>query len=628
MLFAVIEAGMLSGYYLAVMLAMVAVLWTAAECADGRPGRGRFVALAATAGAAAAALLLVVSWPYFGRPELAVGARIGGLGPAADTWAAIAGMSRLIFGVVPAALAILGLGALASGSAVARRMAAVGAVVAAAGLVLVFPSHALVDAIAATPFGFLRAEYRFGVVVGFGTALLAMAAFEAVRGWLGARAGALAAAVAALLVLATHGPSFSGRRDLIAAASVDRPLYDAVAILVSMGRGGPLLELPLVDVGGNRFGSELPLGQLETEAMVGSLRHHMPLLTGHTGYEPLHRPLLERAIDELPRRDALEEIVDMTHVRWLLFRPPETWRDRRLRERILSMPGVVGRMDLSRWTLARVELPVRRPEWYAAIAGGYRPGHTILGTPLAPIAEDDAVGEIVSLPTMFPRLDAGSRWTLPVEVRNLGRAAWPVTIPPSLRWTYGVHLVATWTRDGAEPSTQVVALRRDVPAGDTLVQDLVLGLPAEAGAYRLEVALQQAAGASFDVPGNAPLRLELPIVLPPTMSPVPEYGEAPQSRPRTERARSASPPGIRSSSTGSSSAPSRRPRRSRSPPRPRRRTRRACGVRRGDRRRPSGMNMPRGRARAARAATTASATRAPSGQPTARVEDRPSRPKT
>src|SRR5262249_61995578 len=120
--------------------------------------------------------------------------------------------------------AMLGLGALGARDVVGRRLAVAGLVLAATGLVVVFPSHAVADAIAASPLRFLRAEFRLATVAGLGTTLLAAAFLEGVRAWLGARAGRVAAIVAAVLVVATLGPSLSGTRpDRIAAAGVDRP---------------------------------------------------------------------------------------------------------------------------------------------------------------------------------------------------------------------------------------------------------------------------------------------------------------------------------------------------------------------------------------------------------------------
>ena len=301
-LFLVLTAGAASGYYLAAMLAATAALWTAIELARPLP-RGRFLAHAALAAAAASVVLLAISIPWFGRPELALGQDVGGIQPVRPdrlSLLALATYLRLLFGTVPLVLALLGLTALAAGDAVARRLAVAGLVVATAGLVVVFPSRAVADAIAASPLRFLRAEFRLATVAGLGTTLLAAALLESVRALLGARAGRGAAVGAGVLVVATLGVALSGTRpDRIAAASVDRPVYEAVARATSSD-AGPLLELPLVDTHPERRRSTLPLGQLESEGMVGSLAHWLPLVTGHSGYPPLHRGVLLDMVRGLP----------------------------------------------------------------------------------------------------------------------------------------------------------------------------------------------------------------------------------------------------------------------------------------------------------------------------------------
>jgi hypothetical protein len=527
-LFGVLTAGALSGYYLTVMLVLVATAWTGIEALRRAPGRDRFLALAAVAGAGAAAILLVVSRPYFDRPELAVGVPVGDLrAPGTLGWKSTRTLLRLLFGIVPGALALLGLGALVTRRATpARSVAAAGLALVIVGLLGVFPPGPLVDAIQSSPLRFLRAQTRFAVVAGFGTALLAVAALETVRARLGPRAGVAAAIAAAVALFGAAWPSFPGGRDWIAAFGVDRGVYDAVARVAAHEGPGPLLELPLADAQWRQRGGELPLGQLESEAMIGSLRHRLPLVTGHTGYQPLHRALLERAIADLPQPSALDELVDLTHVRWLLLRPADYWKVPRVRERLLALPGVSSRFGRDGWTLALVDVPVRRPEWYAAIAEGYRPGRTVLGTPLAPLAEADAVGQVTTPPTMFVPLQAGAVWSLVVEARNRGAAPWPATVPGRLPPTYTVRFVARWRRADLALPAQMIAVRRDVPPGDSVVQTLALDVPAEPGDYVLEIGLEQDAGARFTAPGNAPLRLQLTVTPPIRPAPVPRPGGA------------------------------------------------------------------------------------------------------
>ncbi len=519
-LFVVLTAGAASGYYLAAMLAATAALWTAIELARARPARGRFLVRAAIAAGAASAVLVVISIPYLRRPELALGQDVGGIQPVrlgALTPLALATYLRLLFGTVPLLLAIAGLAAIVGGGAVARRLAIAGVVVTAAGLVVVFPSHAVASAIAASPLRFLRAEFRLATVAGLGTTLCAAAALEAVRARIGARAARVAAIATALLVVVTLGTSLSGTKpDRIAAAGGDRPVFQAVAA-ATRGDPGPLLGLPLADAHPERRGGTLPFGQLESDDMVGSLAHWLPLVTGHTGYPPLHRGVLLEMLRALPRDDALDELVDLTHLRWLLLRPPDYWPDATLRERLLALPGVVRTFERDGWVLARVDRPVRRRGWYEAIAAGYRPGRTLLGTPLEPIAPADAVGVIEAAAPSPDTIRPGGLVLLDLRIRNAGARAWPVVVPTGAPTALLVHGVARWTPvDGASTTAapDVVPLRRDVPVGDTLRQVVPLAAPATVGDYDLVVSLAQEGGARFDAVGNVPLRVRIDVATP------------------------------------------------------------------------------------------------------------------
>jgi hypothetical protein len=508
-LFAALTAGMLSGYYMAAMLALTVAVWTAVELGDAVPGRARFLRRLGVAGGLASAVLIVVSLPYFGRPEiaaLAAGQGVGGMRPFEWNAASLPGamtMLRLLFGVAPLGLALAGLPALASPHAGARRAARAGLAVALAGLVVTFPPAWLVAAIEASPLRFLRAQFRFTAVAGLGTACLAAAALELTRSWLGARAGMVAAVVAGALVVATHGPALSGRADRLDA---DRPLHDAVAAATFDDRG-PLLSLPLVDAHPELHGGFLPLGQLESDDMIGSLAHWLPLVGGHTGYEPLHRPVLLDVLRALPDTEALDELVDLTHVHWLLLRPPDYWREPAMVERLLALPGVSPVLVRDGWTLARIARPVRRPEWYGAIAAGYRPDRSVLGTPLEPLPNAAAVAVIEPVGAVPETAAPAGTITVTVRARNAGTRAWPVVVPPGRPTTSTVRLVALWDRlDASTPvPVSASALRRDVPAGDAIVQEARIRAPAEPGDYRLTVQVEQEQGARFDAPGNVAL---------------------------------------------------------------------------------------------------------------------------
>jgi hypothetical protein len=276
---------------------------------------------------------------------------------------------------------------------------------------------------------------------------------------------------------------------------------------------GPLLGLPLIDAHPEKHGEFLPLGQLESDDMVGSVHHWLPLVGGHTGYPPLHRRVLEETLQALPRPDALDELVDLTHVRWLLLRPTDYWEDPTLPARLVAIPGVSSRLERDGWTLARVDRPVRRTQWYDAVRAGYRPGVSVLGTRLAAIPERDAMATVRALAAVPAHAAAGTAIPLEIAVTNAGPAPWPVVVPAGLPRAFVVQAVATWRRlDADAPAVRsALPLHRDVPAGDVVVETGEVRAPETPGTYELTVGIEQVAGARFDGARNAPLRAHVAV---------------------------------------------------------------------------------------------------------------------
>ena len=161
--------------------------------------------------------------------------------------------------------------------------------------------------------------------------------------------------------------------------------------------GGPLLEVPLASLGRS----------LQPEAMLGEIAHGQPLIVGHTGYLPPHRAAVDAAIARLPADDAVQDLVDMTLLRWVVVRPAEDWdwpgaRARYL-ERIERVPGVHRVADVNGWSVLEIDrTPVHR-ERFAAIAqgGSARPP---LAVSAAAQQDRRAIDDLASA-----RADAGGR---------------------------------------------------------------------------------------------------------------------------------------------------------------------------------------------------------------------------
>jgi hypothetical protein len=487
----VVAAGLLASYYTAVMVAMVATVGTIAEAARRAPGRAAFVSRALAAGTGASALLLVVSIPYLSRAAAGGATEVGRLEtmPLAALPGVLVLLAERFFGVVPAALALGGLGVLAARGR-PRFAAGLGALLFVAGLVVVTAPPFVVTVVQATPLRFLRAQLRFAVVCGVGVTLLAAAALDVAWRRLGSRRGCALVAVVVAAALATRGWALAGRRDRIAAAAGDAPAYATVAATTrELGRG-PLLELPLVDARFATRESWLPTGNLEPEGMIGSMVHWLPLLTGHSAYPPAHRAYFEELVGMLPAGGALDELVDATELRWLLLRPPDYWATPAVRDALLALPDVHAAATWHGWTVARVERTSRHPEWVAALAEGPQPGRSLLGTPLAPLA--DARGAI-AVPAPPPRVLASVAHPLRVTVTNAGTASWPALLAPGSPDAFAVRLAVTWRR-GSQTDTTTLPLRRDVLPGETVQQVARIVAPRDPGSYTLELRLVQAGG--------------------------------------------------------------------------------------------------------------------------------------
>jgi hypothetical protein len=293
---------------------------------------------------------------------------------------------------------------------------------------------------------------------------------------------------------------------------VQLPIYDLVAQKAQERGEGPLLEMPVM----------MPFERTrltEGDTMVGATRHWLPLVTGHTGFWPPHRPLVQALIRQLPDREAAQTLVDLTHLRWVLVRPPDQWPPSFLAQRERLLRASWARRILARdgWVLMQVILEPRHEEFFTAIASGWRPGTTALGTPAAPVPIADARAVVSGrLPSTLPA--AGPHW-MQVSVRNLGDVAWPVMVPtfaPAFTTPYDgeVFLQVTWRSldDPSRPPTVVRApLRRDVAARESLAQPVMLPRPGAPGRYAIEIAVRQRNGEGFAEPASRALRGEIEV---------------------------------------------------------------------------------------------------------------------
>ncbi|MEW6270961.1 MAG: hypothetical protein AB1689_16885 [Thermodesulfobacteriota bacterium] len=387
-LVAVFGLACLTAYYTVAVLVQVVVLWTGTELLRRRPGRLRFALQVGIVVTGCLGLLWLASRPYLMRARL-----VGSLADVEATVRLMAAMSSVhlrlgaveIFGAVSLVLAVAGCAGL-----LARRrrpIALLGIALVAAGAFLVCGGGlTVVSALPPSPLTdllrlsvtFIRALSRYAVIVGFGVALLGAVGLHLATRALPRAGAAILLAFVALAVVGERGRRlWTQDIEHIRAVTSDAPVYARVAAITAQAGRGPLLELPL-----SSFGYSL-----QPEAMMGSMQHELPLVSGHTGYLPPHRPVVDATIERLPAEGALQDLVDMTRVGWILLRPARYWADVETRasfaRELTSLSGVGPAWEIDGWTLLAVRREPRHADWFDAIARGDLP-REVLATRPAP----------------------------------------------------------------------------------------------------------------------------------------------------------------------------------------------------------------------------------------------------
>lgn len=537
----VFAIALLSSAYAAALSAVTAAGWAAAELARPLPRRARFVALGLCAAAVAAVPVLPLAHAY------AVRAATQNLGPPLANETGAIGLpspeSVLLFArtypseIVLQLLLPLSFVGLALRAPVARRIVPAALLCIALGLLLkAGVPPALRDTPVAELFKAVRYPHRFAIVSEFGRVLLGAVGLSVLTEWLrrGLRsAAALVAIVAIVLALPGRRLTEPGGMREVAALGRDREVHRAVGRIAAARGRGPLLVLPgdgAPEEGSTR--SQL----LQPDSMLGSTLHWLPLIDGYTGHQPPHRLLLARLIHALPERAALADLIDLTHLRWILLRPATAWPPSTPRapfERALRGSPDIGHVeDIGAWTLLEVAREPGHPAWFATVAGPPRTDTTVLGTPIAPLPLGSDTGTVAPLKPLRRQLPAGQFYPLPVRVQNLGTSTWPVSRAPEVGLVLDIAagtvprentvvLAERWIPVDADATAVIrreVPLRRDVDPGEVLTQTAFLVTPRQPGRYRLELALAQVGGADFSGPGNTGIAEEIEIVAgsPPT----------------------------------------------------------------------------------------------------------------
>jgi hypothetical protein len=510
--------GALTALYAAVLTATGAACWVLFELFRDRPQRGRFIAQAIWAALVAGVVAAVVLHPYALRAT-------AGAAPiaVARPWALLVwGIRWDELGVVMVGVAAL---LVAGRLGPSRGLLVRGALIVVAAGVILGAQPVMAAIVSRSPAAYFQGWHRFSVFGGFGVGLLAAGAMEVAYARWGVGIGRASLAVFALAFVL---PRLVGLGDFPTyeppATSERSAAYRAVAAIVEDAGRGPLLEVPWRRRGGAR-GSTPSATSLEPDAMLGSMVHWLPLVGGFTRYYPPHRRVVAELVARLPAPDAIDDLVTITDVDWILLRPVADWIRPREREAIATAPFVSEAHRVDGFTLLRVDRAPPDQYWVDAIrrAATASSESSSLGTPLMALPDGDAVAVVQAAPTVTV-VRAGSTVPLTVTIENAGTVAWPAARPAPAHSPRGpasrhlgpfvVHLEATWTRTGTRvPVRSRHLLRRDVRAGESIRQAVRIPAPRVPGAYELVVRITQSDGASFPMPPSVGFRRRYDIRL-------------------------------------------------------------------------------------------------------------------
>lgn len=478
----------LCSYYLAYCTVIVTATYAAITALRARPGRVIRATVALGLGAAAFTL---TSLPY-------VWVRASGLvaepRPAAQvasvpSWRVYVSPIAIGPAIHPyqgrVALALAGVGLVAAmlrRERHAKRVVALAAILVAGYLLALGPSRAgpsLYDWLCRWLPGFsmTRVPARFVIVVAFSVAGLAGIGWAVGVGRLPAAVTwTLSAALCALLAWDLGLTRFTLPVTPVGALP---PVYGWLA---EHGAGRPLLELPVRSWRGDLVGN-----LREQRYAWASIRHWLPHLSGRSGYFPPSYDLILPMARRLPDPAALDALVSLTGLHWIVVHGDDMrWDDR-------PMEGLELASTFGSDRVYRVN---RRPsaDWQAELVrrlGGSGESATFAGAPLRPLPSRDLRADFtrVDLPQRSP-----PRLAVPatITVRNRGRRTWPGLALATDR----LVLLRTQWRDSdgrrvGPAALPALRLTADVPPGEEVSVSAMVPVPPAPGRYRLVVRSMQ-----------------------------------------------------------------------------------------------------------------------------------------
>jgi hypothetical protein len=329
-------------------------------------------------------------------------------------------------------------------------------------------------------FSAMRGAGRYVVVVSLGCALLAGYALASARSRLGRARWLAAGGIVALAVFLAAGEPVQA---VPSGVGPDAP--PAYRWLAARPPGEPVLELPAKAGEDDLWGLTI-----DSQYMLASTVHWQPILNGYTAYEPPSRYVLSSLAQRLPEAEALERLVSLSGLRWVVvhrrFLHPRQRAAFDTPADAIAASGLVERARFGDDVVYEAVVP-HGADRRSALLAKHQPA-TLEGTPRAPLPAACRRGSLeVEVP---PEVRHGYRKAR-VEARltNHGDCTWPAfgvgtdgLVMLDYEWLEGGEVVVR----GAPGR-----LTRDVAPGTTLDEPLHVLTPKGGTVYRLRVALRQ-----------------------------------------------------------------------------------------------------------------------------------------
>lgn len=320
-------------------------------------------------------------------------------------------------------------------------------------------------------FAAIRLPFRFLVVAQLGWSLLAALGLEQLLTRLPRRFRWPAALATCALVLL-----------VVALSRSPHTLHP-----VTSGAGAPPVYHWLRDHGAAGAVLEVPNGDaaVASRRMLLGTTHWLPMLDGYSAYPPLTRNFLRRIATGLPEENALQRLVDVVAVSWIIVHLDELEPTARRRWEDARVSGLRPVERFGDDLLFAVERPVMN-DYRARLVST---DMTLSGVPLAPVARDCRGRLQVAVLDQRLLWAPRGKMRLAVQIDNASPLDWPgMGFYPR----YLVKLRAQFESDGGPIEAPAeLPLWADVPHGASIAVMTEVDVPSRPGSYRLALDLVQ-----------------------------------------------------------------------------------------------------------------------------------------